>query len=58
MAMVLSQHSSLEKDEKKYNFYTDDELELLYKLENGLVQTKSHEKVMENLRKLLNLDKK
>lgn len=44
--------------EKQNPFYTDDELELLYKLENGLVETKSHHQVMEDLRKKLGLSEK
>lgn len=39
-------------------FYTADELDLLHKLENGLVETASHEQVMENLRKTLGLTEK
>lgn len=38
--------------------YTDDELELLHQLENNLVATKTHDQVMENLRKALHLDEK
>lgn len=44
--------------EKQNRFYTDDELELLYKLENDLVETKSHHQVMEDLRKKLGLSEK
>lgn len=47
----------LEKDTKK-PFYTNDELDLLHKLENGLVETKSHDQVMEDLRKKLGLSEK
>lgn len=36
-------------------FYTKDEQALLYKLEHGLVETVSHEQVMENLRHRLGL---
>lgn len=39
-------------------FYTDDEQHLLHQLENGLVPTKSHDQVMENLRKKLGLTEK
>lgn len=42
--------------EKKESFYTDDELYLLHQLENGLVKTKSHDEVMDNLRRVLKLD--
>lgn len=41
---------------KKNSFYTEDELSLLYQLENNLVPTKTNEEVMENLRKVLKLD--
>ncbi|QPB42821.1 hypothetical protein [Rodentibacter haemolyticus] len=57
MSIALSQDFQLEND-KKYSFYTDDELALLYKLENGLVPTKTHDQVMENLRKALHLEDK
>ncbi|WP_173425305.1 hypothetical protein [Muribacter muris] len=56
MEATLSQDLGLEK--KQPGFYTDDELALLYKLENGLVEAKSHDQVMENLRKTLGLDEK
>lgn len=37
----------------EHTFYTDDELDLLHKLENGLVATATHDQVMENLRNTL-----
>lgn len=42
--------------EAKEQFYTDEELHLLYQLENGLIKTKSHDEVMNNLRQVLKLD--
>ncbi|WGE91152.1 hypothetical protein [Actinobacillus genomosp. 1] len=57
MATTLPQDFFLEKEQKQ-RFYTDDELDLLYKLENGLVPTKTHDQVMENLRKALGLEEK
>ncbi|HHW7567812.1 MULTISPECIES: hypothetical protein [Mannheimia] len=56
MELTLS-HELSQLDQKK-SFYTDDELELLDKLEKGLVETKSHDQVMENLRKKLGLTEK
>ncbi|WP_439327968.1 hypothetical protein [Lonepinella sp. BR2357] len=35
--------------------YTDEELEVLQSVQNGLVKTKPHHEVMENLRQLLNI---
>lgn len=55
MGLVLPQDIS---DEREYGFYTEDELDLLYKLENGLVETKTHDQVMENLRNRLGLTEK
>lgn len=37
------------------DFYTDDEQVLLQQLEQGVVKSKSHDQVMENLRKTLGL---
>ena len=42
-------------DKREAAFYTDDEQDLLHKLENGLVPTVSHDQAMENLRKTLGL---
>ena len=53
MQIVLPQNSLLKE---KKSFYTDEEQHLLEQLEKGLVKTKSHNKVMENLRKVLELD--
>lgn len=58
MAIAFPQEIPLDNNEKKYSFYTEDEMALLYQLENGLVQTKSHDQVMEDLRKALNLEEK
>ncbi|WP_167367108.1 hypothetical protein [Rodentibacter myodis] len=57
MSIALSQDFQL-KNDKKHRFYTDDELALLYKLENDLVPTKTHDQAMENLRKSLHLEDK
>lgn len=45
-------------NECENTFYTTDELDLLHKLENGLVATTTHEQVMENLRNALGLAEK
>lgn len=57
MATTLSKDFLLEKEQKQ-SFYTESELDLLHKLENGLVPTKTHDQVMENLRKALGLEEK
>ncbi|WP_386689619.1 hypothetical protein [Lonepinella sp. MS14437] len=36
--------------------YSEEELDVLYKIKNGLVKTKPHTEVMENLRKALNIN--
>lgn len=56
--MDLTLPPDLQALEKQKHFYTDDELDLLHKLENGLVETKSHDQVMEDLRKKLGLSEK
>ncbi|WP_338705615.1 hypothetical protein [Pasteurella multocida] len=57
MSITLTPNFPLENS-PKHHFYTDDELELLHQLENNLVATKTHDQVMENLRKVLHLDEK
>lgn len=42
--------------EAKESLYTDEEMHLLHQMENGLIKTKSHEEVMDNLRLVLKLD--
>ncbi len=54
MQIVLPQSNLLKEKE---SFYTNDEQYLLELLESDAVKTKSHEEVMENLRKALKLDK-
>lgn len=56
--MDLTLSPDLQALEKQKHFYTDDELDLLLKLEKGLVETKSHDQVMEDLRKKLGLSEK
>lgn len=56
--MDLALLHNLSEGEKQKNFYTEDELALLYKLEKGLIETKSHDQVMEDLRKKLGLSEK
>ncbi|CAM3723110.1 hypothetical protein ACLS0F_02040 [Avibacterium endocarditidis] len=59
MELVLKGEKELKKRYKaKNSFYTVDEIDLLYKLENGLVETKSQDQVMENLRHRLGLTEK
>lgn len=58
MTIAFPQNIQLEDNEKKYSFYTEAEIALLYQLEHNLVQTKSHDQVMEDLRKALNLEDK
>lgn len=53
MQIVLQQNELFKEKEP---FYTDEELHLLELLESGVVKTKSHDEVMENLRKVLTLD--
>lgn len=55
MAFTLTDDLNL-NDEPKHHFYTDDEAILLSQLEQGLVETLSHDQVMENLRKKLELN--
>lgn len=55
MAFTLTNDLNL-NDEPKHRFYTDDEVALLSQLEQGLVETLSHDQVMENLRKKLELN--
>lgn len=55
MEVVLTQDFT---NKNEQDFYTIDEIELLHKLENGLIGTASHDQVMENLRKTLGITEK
>lgn len=57
MAYTLTDDFQLE-NQPKLHFYTEDELALLNQLEQGLVETLSHDQVMENLRHKLGLNEK
>lgn len=57
MELTLPNDLSLSREPIPH-FYTNDELALLHGLENGQVETLSHDQVMENLRKKLGLDEK
>lgn len=52
MDITLPNHT----DRDKERYYTEDELHLLYQLENGLVPVRSHDEVMDNLKRALKLD--
>lgn len=56
MELILSQQ--LSQKTEPTSFYTEEEQALLYKLEHGLLETHSHDQVMENLRKKLGLEEK
>lgn len=57
--MALSLPETFFQAEKSQpSFYTEEELALLYQLENGLAATQSHEQVMENLKRRLGLGEK
>lgn len=53
MELILAQDLAKLRTDKPQSFYTNDELDLLHQLENGLIETKSHAQVMEDLRKKL-----
>lgn len=54
MELVLKEQRKKQRNVEN-SFYTEDEIALLYQLENGLVETKSQDQVMENLRHRLGL---
>ncbi|WP_158074348.1 hypothetical protein [Rodentibacter heidelbergensis] len=53
MQIVLPKDDLLKE---KSSFYTGEEQHLLEQLESGKLETKPHHEVMENLKKVLNLD--
>lgn len=57
MALTLTEDFQLENKPQPH-FYTEDEQTLLAQLEQGLVETLSHDQVMENLRHKLGLNEK
>lgn len=58
MELILAQDLAKLRTDKPQSFYTNDELDLLHQLENGLIETKSHAQVMEDLRKKLGITEK
>ncbi|WP_439294835.1 hypothetical protein [Lonepinella sp. BR2882] len=56
MELVINKTKLNQTARKDTFFYTTDELDLIYKMQNGLEETITHEEAMRNLRKVLKLD--
>ncbi|TCK70049.1 hypothetical protein [Lonepinella koalarum] len=54
--MELVNETKLNQTARKDTFYTAEELDLIYKMRNGLEETVTHEEVMKNLKRVLKLD--
>ncbi|WP_439238777.1 hypothetical protein [Lonepinella sp. BR2919] len=56
MELVINKTKLNQTARKDTFFYTTDELDLIYKMQNELEETITHEEAMRNLRKVLKLD--